>query len=374
MFEEPSRSKPDRGRQRLSAARAIRWRFRRPSRYSIEVALKSGVGAAMAIWVAQRLDLADSYWAGISAVVATAGTLGASVRASFSRIAATTVGLAVGLGVFASGAGGVVVEGATVFAALVVLAMLSLDAGSRLGAATTLIVTATPNQHAVADALGRGANVPLGCAVAVVIGLVLFPHRAARRLRIEVHAELERAGTLAQSAITAYLGRSSTDELPARLHELVQMESGRAAGLSDASREPGVRGERLLQLRRDLAIAAAVVDDIHTLVVLAREGHRDRAPQLVGDELQAAGEAFAGAARAIAASADGDDLDARIEHLTVSIWSVQAAFALARERRATAEFSTEELARLMSVMHTLHKAASALPRFRRLEQDRERVP
>jgi hypothetical protein len=152
------------------------------------------------------------------------------------------------------------------------------------------------------------------------------------------------------------------------------MESGRAAGLSDASREPGVRGERLLQLRRDLAIAAAVVDDIHTLVVLAREGHRDRAPQLVGDELQAAGEAFAGAARAIAASADGDDLDARIEHLTVSIWSVQAAFALARERRATAECSTEELARLMSVMHTLHKAASALPRFRRLEQDRERVP
>jgi uncharacterized membrane protein YccC len=155
--------------------------------------LKAGVAAALAIWLGDRIYLRDSYWAGISAVVATAGTLCASLAAAISRISATLVGLAVGLASFALPLSGTLVEGATVSVTLIVLPALSLDTGARLGAATMLIVTAIPGQNAVSDALARGANVPLGCAVAVIVGVLLWPHRAGERVHASRRAETKRA-------------------------------------------------------------------------------------------------------------------------------------------------------------------------------------
>jgi uncharacterized membrane protein YgaE (UPF0421/DUF939 family) len=167
--------------ERRAIATFVLGRLRRPTRSSLEFAAKAAVATTLAIWLGQRIGLSDSYWAGVSAVVATAGTLGASLGAAVSRISATVVGLLIGLAVFALPVSGVLVSGATVFVALTVLPALSLDAGARLGAGSTLIVTALPGHSAVGDALARGANVPLGCAIAVVVGLVLMPHRAAER-------------------------------------------------------------------------------------------------------------------------------------------------------------------------------------------------
>jgi hypothetical protein len=60
--------------------------------------------------------------------------------------------------------------------------------------------------------------------------------------------------------------------------------------------------------------------------------------------------------------------------VTRALSAVDAAFSVARERRATAELSTEELARLLSVIRALHGAASVLSRFEaeevQLEADR----
>jgi uncharacterized membrane protein YgaE (UPF0421/DUF939 family) len=179
------------GRGRPVVAAAALGRVRRPTRSSLEFAIKAGFAAALAIWVGDRIGLEDSYWAGISAVVATAGTLGATVGAAISRISATVVGLLIGLAAVALPVRGILAAGTTVFVALVVLAALSLDAGARLGAATTLIVTAIPGHNAVTDALARGANVPLGCALAIGVGLVFLPRRAAERLRSDLRADVE---------------------------------------------------------------------------------------------------------------------------------------------------------------------------------------
>jgi hypothetical protein len=137
--------------------------LRRPTRPDLEVALKAAVGAGLAMWLSELAGLADSYWAAISAVLAAAPTLGANLTAALSRVVATVVGLALGLAAVAVWGSGVLVAGVTVFIALLVLSALSLDRGARLGAATTVIMTALPSAEALDDALARGLNILLGC-------------------------------------------------------------------------------------------------------------------------------------------------------------------------------------------------------------------
>lgn len=347
------------GRMRASA---LLPRVRRPTRSSVVFALKAAVAAVLAIWLGDRLGLKDSYWAGISAVVATAGTLGASLGAAISRVSATVVGLLVGLAAFALPVSGTIVSGAAVFVALVVLPALSLDAGARLGAATTLIVTAIPGQNAVGDALARGANVPLGCAVAVVVGVVLLPDRAADRLRAALRADIESAGLLVGSALLAYLGDSPADDLQERLEGLLAASSAHLAELRDAGRE-GRRGEPRLRLERDVATARALVEQVGSVVSVVAQAVTDKVPSLVGSELEQAAETFADAASAVAVASDSDAPKHRLLSLDAALADVDAAFAGARERRATVDFSTEELARLLSIIRSLHSAASALSRL-----------
>jgi uncharacterized membrane protein YgaE (UPF0421/DUF939 family) len=335
-------------------------RFRKPTRSSFEFAAKAGVATALSISLAHLLGLQDAYWAGISAVVATAGTLGASVGAAISRITATVVGLIVGLGALALPVTGTIASGLTVFVALLILPVLSLDAGARLGAATTLLVTAIPGDQAVGDALARGANVPLGCAVAVVVGLVVFPRRAAAGLRVDLRTDVERAGELARSALLAYVGGAADEAMPRRLAALTRASSARAVALRDAAREPSERGERGQLLQRQVAAVDSLVDHVGSLVGAASEGADDTAPSLIGSELRAAADSLADAADAVATpSADGAP-ERSLARADGALSAVDVAFAAVRARRATTEFSTDELTRLLSVIQCLHAASSAL--------------
>jgi uncharacterized membrane protein YgaE (UPF0421/DUF939 family) len=65
------------------------------------------------MWLSQLTGLADPYWGAISAVVAAAPTVGADLTAALSRVAATVVGLALGLAAVAVSGSGVLVAGVT---------------------------------------------------------------------------------------------------------------------------------------------------------------------------------------------------------------------------------------------------------------------
>jgi Fusaric acid resistance protein family len=322
--------------------------------------VKAAVATALAMWLANRIGLESSYWAGISAIVATGGTLGASLRAAISRISATMVGLALGLAAFALPVNGILVGAATVFVALIVMPVMSLDAGTRLGAASTLIVTALPAHSAVGDALARGATVPLGCAVAVVVGLVVVPHRAADHLRSALRADVGRAGELAGAALLSYVGVSPAADLERHLGELEATSAAHATALRDATSEPGERGERLLRLQRRVAAVDHLVEHVGALVATVSAAAADQAPSLVRAELSAVAEHLGEAARAAAEASDTGALPEQLSRVREALAVVDASFANIRERRATVDFSTDEVTRLLTVLRLTHEMASAL--------------
>ncbi|MBV8989847.1 MAG: FUSC family protein [Solirubrobacterales bacterium] len=349
--------------------------LRRPSRSSLEVAARAAIAAAVATWAATRIGLKDPYWAGISAVIASAGTLGASLGASVSRVSATVVGLLVGLAVVALPVAGTLLSGLAVFIALVVLAALSLDAGARLGAATTLIVTSGSSHSALTSALARGANVPFGCAVAVAAGLVLWPHRAARQLGASLRADIEHAGALIQSALLAYLGVAVDDDLQLESDRLNSSNPARTAMLKDAALEPELRGERLRILRRNVASAQALIEGTCALMGPCLEGSNDHASALVQNELERVAEAVATTAREVGAAQDGGrssrdglaTLDDRVQESLMRLASacaaLEAAFARARVARQTVPLAAAELGRLLSIIRGVQNVSSVLSRF-----------
>jgi uncharacterized membrane protein YccC len=338
-------------------------RVRRPTRVSLEFACKAAVATTLAIWLGDRIGLSDSYWAGICAVVASAGTIGASLGAAISRISATLVGLALGLVHVAFGAKGVLVSGATVFLALVVLAALSLDAGARLGAATTLIVTAIPGQNAVSDALNRGLNVPLCCAVAVAVGAILWPRRATDQLEEQMRREVRAAGELTLSAIHAYVGSAKPDGLLAGLGELEKHAPRRRAGLVDAAREPGFHSDRIETLRDHAGAVGELAGAVAPLVRVCAGGPGPVNTHLLDAELETAAEGIVRTTRAIADSTGEGELGRNVASLSGACAALDGAFARARARRATVKLSTDEIARMLSVVRGVHEVSTALERI-----------
>jgi uncharacterized membrane protein YccC len=309
------------------------------------------------MWLSQLAGLADPYWAAISAVVATAPTVGANLTAALSRVAATVVGLALGLAAVAVWGSGVLVAGVTVFIALLVLPALSLDRGARLGAATTLIMTALPSAEALDDAFARGLNIPLGCGVAVAVGFVLLPKRAGDRLQDALRADVAATGELARSALETYAGARPSGDLTTSVSRLQGARAARAAALREALREPGEHGERGRGLKREFSATGELIDEVATLATVAQEGRSDRVPELIRAELLAVGDAVARAAAGYGGSAASRH---RFVEAHAALAALQSGFAAVRARRATVPYQTDEVVRLTMTLHAARACVGAL--------------
>ncbi|MFM8305401.1 MAG: FUSC family protein [Actinomycetota bacterium] len=347
--------------------------LRRPNRSAWELGLRAAIGAGLALWIGTLIGLEDPYWGAVSAVVATAGTLGASLGAAVQRVAATTIALVIGLGFAALPVNGVVVSATAVGVTYLVMITLGLDAGARLAAASTLIVTAIPGTDALDLALSRGLNVPLGCLIAVGVGVVVFPHRASTALRTGLHAGLAQGAAVAAAAVRAYVGDGNGGDaggspetagaLAARVTRLEAAVASHRGVLRDAAREPG-SARHLSGLEQLLSSDEELLDHARALVGLAMSGADDGAPVLVGDALNRVAEAIDAVVPALAP----EDADGAAEMraasgpdgLQTALAALDAAFAEVRRHRGTVEHSTEELTRLLSVIRRVHGVGAAL--------------
>lgn len=316
----------------------------------MEIGAKVAVSSALAMWCADALGLQDPYWAGVSAVVASAGTIGASLGAAVQRTLATLIALAIGLGFAALPWNGELVSGAAVGVTFLVMMTLRLDAGARLAAASTLIVTAIPGADPVDLAIERGLNVPFGCLVALAVGLVLFPHRATTQLRRDMDAEITKAATLAASSLRWYVGdRTSADPLDA-CRSLRASAAANRSVLKDAAREPGSQGARLDELNARASTMDAMVDDVAAIVDLVRTETPDSAPELVAADLRAVTDALERVGR-------GEHDHAAV---VVALAALDDTFSSVRARLGTVSYATDELSRLLAVVQRLHHMSELL--------------
>ncbi|GEL21792.1 hypothetical protein PSU4_07460 [Pseudonocardia sulfidoxydans NBRC 16205] len=328
------------------AGAAVRARVQLPTIPLLKHALKTGLAVGLAVWLARLAGLEDPYWAGISAAVVSNPNLGGSIGSALSRVGATVAGLALGLAALTLFGQGIVVGAVVVGVAVLVLPMIGITTGVRLGAATTLILTVYPATDELVVAVSRGLNIPLGSAVAVLVGLLVWPSRASRALRSRLRADVASVGVLARDALAGYAGTGSVDVIHEQVRAIEHAPAAHAALLRDATREPGAGAA----LQRQTDVAARLVAETITLSRAATSGAGDRAAELLAPQLLGVGDAIEQTTRTYADRVEAPAFAEAVGRAEQAVAALRAALDELRSRRGTVTYTSDELLHLLSTI------------------------
>jgi uncharacterized membrane protein YgaE (UPF0421/DUF939 family) len=139
-------------------------------------ALKTGVAAVLALYLAHFLGLQESYWAAISAIIVMYSDLSNTLKASIQRLVGTAIGVTIG-GIFAALFGQQLwAFGVAVTLTVLVCVLLGFEDAVRLAGVAVAIVMlfAQPGRPWVAP-LHRFLEVSFGLAVAVAVSAIKWP-------------------------------------------------------------------------------------------------------------------------------------------------------------------------------------------------------
>ena len=145
-------------------------------------AVKTGLAAMLAFYLARFLRLPESYWAAISAIIVMYSDVSRTVRASGYRLLGTAIGVSIG-GAFAALFGQRIwAFGVAVTLTVLVCALLGLAEASRLaGVAVAIVMLVSHPGRPWIAALHRFLEVSFGMVVAVVISALIWPSRSPNR-------------------------------------------------------------------------------------------------------------------------------------------------------------------------------------------------
>lgn len=286
--------------------------------------LRTAVAGGLAWFVAQFLGLPQGYWSVLTAIIVMQTRLGASLKAAGDRMLGTLAGAAFGFVV-------ALVTPSTPYWTLIgllfsigVLGMLAAYRPSfRIAPMTAAILLISAPSHAVAliSATHRVIEIVIGCAVGVLVSMVVAPARSDTILRAEARHAL---ALLAQLVGLEVVSRTSQtdDEGIAKVSEEIYASYRKIGTLSQEAQEEhashmsrgGLDPDRLRHCLRDL----------RTSVFFLRRVTRLPWPASLGDAMIAPTRAATGAIGAFLRSA-GDALTGQVE--APSIDRLEDAFA-----------------------------------------------
>ena len=139
-------------------------------------AVKTGIAAALAFYMAHFLRLPESYWAAISATIVMYSALGATLKASGYRLVGTAIGVTVGVVFVAIFGQHIWAFGMAITLTVFVCALLGFAEASRLAGIAVAIVMLVGHPGAPwVAALHRFLEVSFGIVVAVLVSILIWP-------------------------------------------------------------------------------------------------------------------------------------------------------------------------------------------------------
>jgi uncharacterized membrane protein YgaE (UPF0421/DUF939 family) len=148
----------------------------------VKHAVKAGLAAALAFYVAQFSGLPESYWAAISAIIVMYSDLTRTLKASTNRLVGTAIGVTIGAGFAALFGYKIWAFGVAITITLLVCGFLGLADAARLagvGVAIVMIVGHSGRPWLVA--IHRFLEVSFGIVIAVLFSAVDWPLRKSVR-------------------------------------------------------------------------------------------------------------------------------------------------------------------------------------------------
>jgi len=188
-------------------------------------AVKTAIAGVASLYAARLCQLPEAYWAAISALIVMQSNLGATISASWTRLAGTAIGAVIGGAFVAAGAVNLLWFGVAVAIAFSVCTVLSLAESQRLATVTVailMLIGRTSSPWVVA--LHRFLEVSIGIVVAVLIALIVWPSSARQAVRMGLSEALASFETLYQTVNRNYRDgvAAPIDKLKTHIDETVR--------------------------------------------------------------------------------------------------------------------------------------------------------
>src|SRR5271163_3206830 len=179
---------------------------------NFRLALKTALAGCLGMYFASLLHMPQPYWAAISAMIVMQINLGAAVRQSWIRFAATAVGAAVSIPFMAVPGQKLLVFGVAVFVTVVLCTILHLEDGIRLAAVTIAIIMLVPNTgRPWVPALNRFLEVSFGILIALVVAEFVLPTTALESLRHALAEKFLQLDTFLSALLLRFRGKNVVD-------------------------------------------------------------------------------------------------------------------------------------------------------------------
>jgi uncharacterized membrane protein YccC len=176
------------------------------------LAIRTALAGCLAMYFASRLRMPQAYWAAITAMIVMQANLGAAVKQSWVRFAATAVGAAVSIPFVAFFGQNLFAFGVAVFVTIVLCTILHLDDGLRLAAVTIAIIVLVPHTgHAWVPALNRFLEVSFGILIALVVAEFVLPSTAVESLRQALAETYLQLDTFLSALLLRFRGENVVD-------------------------------------------------------------------------------------------------------------------------------------------------------------------
>ena len=179
---------------------------------NFRLAIKTALAGCLGMYFASVLHMPQPYWAAISAMIVMQINLGAAVRQSWIRFAATAVGAAVSIPFMAVPGQKLLVFGVAVFVTVVLCTILHLEDGIRLAAVTIAIIMLVPNTgRPWVPALNRFLEVSFGILIALVVAEFVLPTTALESLRHALAEKFLQLDTFLSALLLRFRGENVVD-------------------------------------------------------------------------------------------------------------------------------------------------------------------
>jgi uncharacterized membrane protein YgaE (UPF0421/DUF939 family) len=183
-----------------------------PSSANFRLAIKTALAGCLAMYFASLLRMPQPYWAAISAMIVMQINLGAAVKQSWIRLAATAVGAGVSIPFMAIPGQKLLVFGVAVFVTVVLCTILHLEDGIRLAAVTIAIIMLVPNTgRPWVPALNRFLEVSFGIFIALLVAEIVLPSTAMESLRHALAEKFLQLDTFLSALLLRFRGENVVD-------------------------------------------------------------------------------------------------------------------------------------------------------------------
>ena len=178
----------------------------------IRQAVQTAAAGVLAMYLSRYLGLPEGYWAAITAVIVVQASLGAALKESWVRVAATAIGAAVAIPVVAYFGRSLLIFGVALLATVLLCSALRLTAGLRVAATTVAIIMLIPPPGAPWESgVHRFLEVSFGIVVALVVAKFVWPAAALEDLRKGLAGMYSQMHSLCAGLLQRYRGEPHPD-------------------------------------------------------------------------------------------------------------------------------------------------------------------